>query len=237
MIFKSHTQSSTTYGFLKNERCRRWRRGRRWRQLGWINSSLPKLQYTASLALLQTAECHTREQVSSCHDSNLRHMQRIHTQRVSFPRTSPHLLTLGMPHGLGDRRLTGASPNTAQNVNVNNNPPAPPPNPPPRSPPPGSSSSSDDSDSDFVYDNTRRRVRRRHPHSDPDDSGDSVFGDDTRNLGLRQLTQYMADSDFFDGDVSRVPEESDWILTGMGVVLYFIGWASILTLFAVIVVF
>lgn len=108
-----------------------------------------------------------------------------------------------------------------------------------------SPSHSDDSDDDDFVDDSdstrrRRRCRRRRGHHD--DADDSDHDDDTRGRlndlrSLQQLTQYMADNDFLGGDVSHVPDESDWILTGIGVVLYFLGWASILTLFVVIVVF
>lgn len=43
--------------------------------------------------------------------------------------------------------------------------------------------------------------------------------------------------DYRGGNETDLRDEAEWILTGLGVVLYLFGWLSIVTLFVVIVSF
>lgn len=99
---------------------------------------------------------------------------------------------------------------------------------------------------------TRRGTRRgtRHgassgdPHdSDSSDSDHSHGSDDNRRhhfggilSGRRRhhRRHRHADGGF---DEAQLRDESEWVLTGLGIVLYFFGWFSIVALFVVIVAF
>lgn len=79
--------------------------------------------------------------------------------------------------------------------------------------------------------------------SDSDDSSYDPRHSDRRYVRdlVRRTVSNMADR--LGGGEVQIPgepelrDESEWILTGMGVLLYFFGWFSIVTLFVVIVAF